>query len=344
MTALKPSFAAPPLTNPPPWFASLLAAAAPRAKSLTMTVFGDGLVPRGGRVYLGSLIDLLALCGIGERLTRTSVFRLAEEGWIIGERQGRRSQYRLTAQGEDRVQAAMKLVYHQTRPAWDGRWRLVMILDAAWIGQAGAGQAGAGQAGAGMAGIAVLEPPTRMKLRKELLWAGFAPIAANLFAHPARKIAAVQNLIAECQASGQVMVMEASDAPFAGAHNLARPMAQTLVAAWDLPPVAASYQDFIRRYEPLAAAAQRGYDGTSELALALRLLLIHDWRRLVLHDPQLPRELLPADWPQSQAYEICRALYLGLLPPSEQALENILRREDAGLGDPRPAYQARFRD
>ena len=57
-----------------------------RAKSLVMTVFGDAIAPRGGSVWLGSLISLLDPLGISERLVRTSVFRLTEEGWLEASR------------------------------------------------------------------------------------------------------------------------------------------------------------------------------------------------------------------------------------------------------------------
>ena len=57
------------------WISAFLASDMPRAKSLVMTLFGDAIVPHGGRVWLGSLIDLLAPFGINDRLLRTSVLR-----------------------------------------------------------------------------------------------------------------------------------------------------------------------------------------------------------------------------------------------------------------------------
>ena len=51
-----------------------------RAGSLITTVFGDSIAPRGGTVWLGSLIRAMAEFGVNERLVRTSVFRLAREG------------------------------------------------------------------------------------------------------------------------------------------------------------------------------------------------------------------------------------------------------------------------
>ncbi len=64
------------------WIRRQLATAPPRAPSLIITVWGDAIAPHGGAVMLAGLIALLAPFGINERLVRTSVFRLAREGWL----------------------------------------------------------------------------------------------------------------------------------------------------------------------------------------------------------------------------------------------------------------------
>ena len=44
-----------------------------QAGSLITTLFGDAVIPRGGRIWLGSLIRLLEPLGVNERLVRTAV-------------------------------------------------------------------------------------------------------------------------------------------------------------------------------------------------------------------------------------------------------------------------------
>ena len=58
-----------------------------QARALITSVFGDAVLPRGGRVWLGSLIQLLAPLDINERLVRTTVFRLVKEEWLQAEAQ-----------------------------------------------------------------------------------------------------------------------------------------------------------------------------------------------------------------------------------------------------------------
>src|SRR5208337_3146400 len=64
------------------WIQHELLRAPLKAKSLVVTVWGDAIAPHGGAVWLSGLIRLLAPLGLNERLVRTSVYRLAQEGWL----------------------------------------------------------------------------------------------------------------------------------------------------------------------------------------------------------------------------------------------------------------------
>ena len=68
-----------------------------------VTLFGDSIAPRSSGLWLGELIQLLRPFHMNERLVRTSTFRLAEEGWLEPQRQGRRSRYSLTTSGVQRI-------------------------------------------------------------------------------------------------------------------------------------------------------------------------------------------------------------------------------------------------
>jgi phenylacetic acid degradation operon negative regulatory protein len=126
-----------------------------RAGSLIVTILGDAIVPRGGSVSLASLIRLAAPFGLSERLVRTSVGRLALDGWLRAARHGRLSYYALTALGRARFAAATRRIYAGSPVAWDGRWTLV------------------------------LAPAGDSDLREELLWQGYGAIAAGVLARPA---------------------------------------------------------------------------------------------------------------------------------------------------------------
>src|ERR1700756_4403417 len=98
-----------------------------RGGSLLIAIFGDSIAPRGGIISLGSLIGLARPFGLTERLVRTSVARLAGDGWLVAQREGRRSDYRLTATGRDRFAEATSRIYGAIPNSWDGQWTLLVL-------------------------------------------------------------------------------------------------------------------------------------------------------------------------------------------------------------------------
>ena len=74
-----------------------------RAGSLIVTVFGDAIVPRGGSLWLGALLDIMALFGSEAGLVRTALSRLVQDGLFERSRAGKNSYYRLSPQGAPAV-------------------------------------------------------------------------------------------------------------------------------------------------------------------------------------------------------------------------------------------------
>src|SRR5206468_12248205 len=108
------------------WIRRDLAAAPPRTSSLIITVWGDAIAPHGGAVMLAGLIELLAPFGINELLVRTSLFRLARQGWLAAKPVGRESLYRLTRDGARRFEQAYRRIYAVPVARWDESWELVI--------------------------------------------------------------------------------------------------------------------------------------------------------------------------------------------------------------------------
>src|ERR1700752_3019126 len=53
-----------------------------RTGSIVITVFGDAIVPRGGSVWLGTLLEFFATIDIDSGVVRTAMSRLAADGWL----------------------------------------------------------------------------------------------------------------------------------------------------------------------------------------------------------------------------------------------------------------------
>lgn len=98
-----------------------------RVWSLVVTVFGDAIVPRGGRAGLGLLQDVLGRLRIESGAIRTAMSRLARDGWVTRERDGRNAYYRLAEQGRGAVDQATRKIYASGPPPWDGAWTIVLL-------------------------------------------------------------------------------------------------------------------------------------------------------------------------------------------------------------------------
>jgi phenylacetic acid degradation operon negative regulatory protein len=87
------------------------------AAAFIVTVYGDIVVPRGGVLWTGTLIDLCSRVGISESLVRTAVSRLVAASQLQGERIGRRSYYRLRSSAAAEFMQAADLLYGPDRPS-----------------------------------------------------------------------------------------------------------------------------------------------------------------------------------------------------------------------------------
>ena len=94
-----------------------LSGPAPRATGFIVTIYGDVAEPRGGTLWMGTLIETCADHGISESLARTAVSRLVASGRLVGEKVGRRSYYRLTDPARAEFRRAARLFYDPPEPA-----------------------------------------------------------------------------------------------------------------------------------------------------------------------------------------------------------------------------------
>jgi len=265
-----------------------------RAGSFIVTVYGDAIVPRGGELALASLIRIVEPFGISDTLVRTTVSRLVSEGWLEGERIGRRSFYRLTAGGAERFADATRRIYAGPAPAWDGRLTQIVI------------PAGAGREG----------------LRRELLWAGFGSLGPGALVHPAPDREALAHALGHAARDLAPLILDSTiEGGRAALATLAR-------EAWPLDAVAARYASFRTLFAPLGQASG-ALDPAR--ALDLRLLLIHEYRKAVLRDPHLPAAFLPEGWSGFAAQALAARLYRAVAEQAEARLDVIGETRDGAL-------------
>jgi phenylacetic acid degradation operon negative regulatory protein len=102
-----------------------------RTGSIVITLFGDAIVPRGGSVWLGTLLEFFKTLEIDSGVVRTAMSRLASDGWLERDKVGRNSFYRLAKKGRQTFDTAVTHVYNPLVADWTGRFELLLIADSA---------------------------------------------------------------------------------------------------------------------------------------------------------------------------------------------------------------------
>jgi phenylacetic acid degradation operon negative regulatory protein len=283
-----------------------------RAGSLIVTVFGDAIAPRGGTVWIGSLIRVMSDFGISERLVRTSVFRLARDGWLDVDQIGRQSYYRLTEEGARRFAQATHRIYGEPRQSWEGDWCLVLT--------------------------AGLDSERRELVRRELSWLGFAAIAADVLAHPSPDPADLDSQLKRLD-SGDLVVMSGRGTGPTLRNGALRDLVHR---SWNLQDIEQRYAAFLDRFRPAFAATRRRGTVPPRTAFHLRTLMLQEYRKILLRDPLLPAELLPQAWHGVPAYQLCRNLYRRVYSAADEYLSETMETAEGPLPPPSPDFYRRF--
>jgi phenylacetic acid degradation operon negative regulatory protein len=202
------------------------------------------------------------------------VGRLAQDGWLSSNREGRQSEYFLTDHGRKRFAEATARIYRESVQSWDRNWTLLF-----------------------------LPPGEGLKtLKEELLWLGFGQIRPGVLAHPSRSVADTREQLAQLDTKADVILLSAESEGEEADRAL-------IEAGWDLAELARSYRRFVDIFTPVRDSLTGRSALPPETAFIIRTLLIHEYRKIHLRDPLLPHSLLPADWIGTHAYDLCRSLY-----------------------------------
>src|SRR5215510_15872426 len=98
-----------------------------QARSALFDLYGDYLRPRGGRAPVAALVRLLAPLGVAAPAVRTAVSRMVRQGWLHPVRLSAGPGYQLSVKAVHRLDDAAARIYRTPRPAWDGRFDLIVL-------------------------------------------------------------------------------------------------------------------------------------------------------------------------------------------------------------------------
>ncbi len=263
------------------------------ARTVLVTILGDIVRPVASSLWLAQLFELCDPFSFSQRLVRTSLSRLGSDGWVESERIGRQSRYSLTTLAIRESTDADSRIYSNAVPPWDGTWTLLLINRD--------------------------DTPTKVldRLVQHLRWHGFCQIDRTVLVAPNVSQDETRQLV-DLIAPGTIC--GTGEARFDDVDALTgRGLFDngTTDAA-----IEGAYTKFLRDWEPVADVASRPMEPSA--AYILRVMLIHDLRRIVLRPAPRPRELLPSPWVGDRAFILAGRLYHSLAQQSASWLSNVL--------------------
>jgi len=262
--------------------------------SLLLTLLGDYWWGQTDPLPSAALVDLLADFGVSDVAARAALSRMVKHGLLVSTRSGRNTFYAMTPRAQSVMRRGAERIVAfgaGNQAAWDGRWSLVAFS------------------------VPETNRSAREQLRTRLRWLGFAPLYDALWISPhPRHDQALAELGDLGVTRATAFVATSPDLPDATVEPQ---------SAWDLGGLAELYRTFVTTWEPTHAALGKGAISPVD-ALVKRTALMDGWRAFPGIDPDLPRPLLPADWPRDQARDLFLDTYEQLGAPASVRVRQVI--------------------
>lgn len=258
-----------------------------RPQALLLNFLASHVFGRSVAIYSGSLIDVLARVGVGERAARSTISRMTRRGLLERYRSGRRVYLGLTEHTVAVLKEGADRVRHAVNRDWDGHWTVL--------------------------GFSLPETrrADRHLLRSRLSWAGFGPLQNGLWITP-RQVE-VDALLDGLDVTEHVKAFRATTL-----HPTDIP--RMILETWELDELASGYRTFLEHWdipEPLAGG---------EDVLPRQIRMHTEWTLLLRHDPGLPVEYLPADWPALRAEHVFLRMRSAFRPQAEREVAQLVEQ------------------
>lgn len=240
-----------------------------RTQFLIFTLFGDYLLDRTGEIWTSDLLYLMNILGVSERAVRSALSRMSRGGWLISNKEGRRSLYSLTENGRTLLEQGAQRIFEPIFTDWDDQWHMVLYS------------------------LPEKDRATRHQLRTQLAWLGFGQLMAGTWISPHDRLQELETLFAKLKVASQINI-------FAG-QFLGTSSAEELVhQCWNLDELENKYQDFIDRFQQEYLDFRSQHESKQQLNpqdCFIRLFwLTNAFQSIPLTDPNLPKTLLSPDW------------------------------------------------
>ncbi len=284
--------------------------------SMVVTVFGDIVSQHGSWIWLSSLIKALEPLGFNERQVRTSVYRLVQNNWLQGNKVGRCSYYCFTDFAMAYYEKAERRIYAAEQADWNQNWILVLPIS--------------------------VPDDKKEEFVKSLLWQGFNTLVSGLYAHPSCDASSLNEAIHELGLTGNVIILNGSVADL----NSQSVIKSLIKERWKLSELEKNYREFLDFYRPLCQQLLNKHDKSEQLSTTeyflLRVTLIHDYRRVLLRDPDFPQAMLTQGWVGYEAHDLVKRMYKVLGEPSTAYIQENMKNAQGKLPDATNKFYQRF--
>lgn len=270
--------------------------------SLLLTLLGDYWWGQADPLPSAALVDLLADFGVSDVAARAALSRMVKHRLLVSTRSGRNTFYAMTSRARSvmREGAERIVAFGAGEDTWDGRWTVVAFS------------------------VPEANRAAREALRTRLRWLGFAPLYDALWVSPHPRHDQALDELADLGVTSATAFVAAS--PVRTATSVAPE------TAWDLDGLAALYRAFVDQWEPTHDALGKGAIAPVD-ALVKRTELMDAWRAFPGVDPDLPRRLLPSDWPRDRARELFLDTYERLGAPASVRVRQVIGTYSPDLAD-----------
>mgnify|MGYP001064795996 CR=1 FL=1 len=265
-----------------------------KPQSMLFTIYGEYVRHYGNEIWIGSLSRLMGEFGMSEPAVRAAISRMLRQGWLKSRKVGNRSYYSMTERGKKRLDEAAARIYKVETGKWDGKWCIVSY------------------------NIPEERRALRDQLRKELGWMGFGMLTTSTWISPNDLAQRIKELTEAYELTEHVEIFRAEHLGWSQSRQLVQ-------KCWDIDEINAKYKAFIdtfaSKYEEMAEKLRNKQEVADSYCFVEKTILVHEYRKFLFIDPDLPEELLPDLWLGREADQLFQNYYQILNPGAVRFFE-----------------------
>jgi phenylacetic acid degradation operon negative regulatory protein len=270
-------------------------------QDLLVTLLGDYWFGQDCFIPSAALVELLSAFDVSTQAARAALSRALRAGVLVGQRDSRRTAYRMSDRGvRGSLRAGRAIMrFSQQRAAtvrvWDGTWTLVTYS------------------------LATEQAEARRRIRRHLRSRGFAPLQDAVWVSPHRRRDEIASLLSAFDVASFAIFEDA---------QLVTGSVTDPAELWPLDAIATHYRALNAAFKRTITRMRRRQPAP-KAALVLRTHTMNAWRTMPVTDPNLPPEMLPADWPGWEARQRFTEIYDGLAAPAARFVRQVVASHSA---------------